>query len=188
VDPVQETEGFFVWRDGEPSPAPEHWVGSERRYRPLVVKSPAPNIKPETPPVKAPEGAVSRASFALTAVLCFLALLFLFGYVYMREVSHSETEKLVMEFLEQQKNELQNTMGAVGALNQALEASRKETTQKEDQIQLRLQRVVEGLGRAAAIADELQARVATQQLTIDRLVAAGPAERQSAAPPEAKRK
>jgi hypothetical protein len=93
-----------------------------------------------------------------------------------------------MEFLKQQKNELQNTMGAVGALNQALEASRKETTQKEDQIQLRLQRVVEGLGRAAAIADELQARVATQQLTIDRLVAAGPAERQSAAPPEAKRK
>jgi proteasome lid subunit RPN8/RPN11 len=188
VDPLQETEGFFVWNDGEPSPAPEYWVGSERRSRPPAAKPPASESKPETTHTKDPGGAVSRASFALAAVLCFLALLFLFGYVYMREVSHSETEKLVMGFLEQQKNELQNTMGAVSALNQALEASRKETAQKEDQIQLRLQRVVEGLGRAAAIADELQARVATQQLTIDRLAAVGPPEKQNAPTAEVKKK
>jgi hypothetical protein len=189
VDPVQETEGFFVWNDGEPSPAPEYWVGSERRYRPAAAKlATAPEPKAETTQAKDPGGAVSRASFALAAVLCFLALLFLFGYVYMREVSHSETEKLVMGFLEQQKNELQNTMGAVRTLDQALETSRKETAQKEDQIQLRLQQVVDGLGRAAAIADELQARVATQQLSIDRLVGAGAAEKQDALPPEVKRK
>jgi proteasome lid subunit RPN8/RPN11 len=187
VDPVQETEGFFIWRDGEPTVAPEYWVGSERRNRPLVAKPAALPPQPENRAAPAPEGAVTRASFALVSVLSFLALLCLFGYVYMREVSHSETEKLVMGFLEQQKNELQNTMHAVAALDQALESARKETTQREDQTQLRLAQVVESLRRAAAIADELQERVATQQLTIDRL-AVGPPEKQAAPPPEVKKK
>jgi hypothetical protein len=188
VDPVQETEGFFVWNEGVPSPASEYWVGSERRHRVPAAKPVLAEARSEPVQIKDPGGAVSRASFALAAVLCFLALLFLFGYVYMREVSHSETEKLVMGFLEEQKHELQNTMGALNALNQAFESSRKETVQKEDQIQLRLQGVVEGLRRATAIADELQARVATQQLTIDRVVAAVPIEKQDATSPEVKKK
>jgi proteasome lid subunit RPN8/RPN11 len=188
VDPVRETEGFFVWSDGQPIPAPEYWVGSQRRFQPPVAGRLSEDARSETAPVKDPGSAVSRASFALAAVLCFLALLFLGGYVYMREATHAETEKLVMEVLEQQRGELQDTMRAVAALNQALEASRKESTQKEDQIQLRVQQVAGGLARAAAMAEELQARVATQQLTLDRLQAVPLAEKESPAPPEVKKK
>jgi proteasome lid subunit RPN8/RPN11 len=184
VDPVQDLEGFFVWNEGEPSPAPEYWVGSERRNRPPMAKPLAAAPVPQES--AAPEGAVSRASFALATVLAFLALLVLSGYVYVREVGHSNTEMLVMGILGKQKDDLQNTLAAVADLHRALEASHKEHTAAEEAIRQRVLRVSQGLAQEVRDTETLHQLIATQQLTIDKFVAAPP-EKQAAPRPEVKK-
>ena len=178
IDPIQETEGFFIWSAGEPRLASEYWVGQERRDQSFARRQgPVSEPAASEPEVTAqPGSAVSRATFALVSVLSFLALLFLFGYVYMREVQHTETEKAVIQALDAQKAELQNSYQALNLLRQELEGTRSQTKESEAQIQQRIQQVSAGLKNVAALADLLQQRVTAQQQFIERIPVAIPVE------------
>lgn len=175
VDPVQQTEGFFVWTDGEPRLTSEYWVGPERRDRSfagrVAIEAPA---EEEAPAAKPPESAVSRATFASVSVLSFLALLFVFSYVYMREVGHTETEKFVLQALEAQKAELRNSYQALTALNQDLENSHKEARNNQAEIEQKIRRVRAGLENVAGVAEALSQRVTAQQQLIERTPLAVP--------------
>jgi len=185
VDPIQQTEGFFVWNDGEPRLMSEYWVGPERRDRSFAGRI-ALDEPPEEETVQAkpPESAVSRATFALVSVLSFLALLFVFAYVYMREVAHTETEKFVLQALEAQKVELQNSYQTLAALSSDLEKSRQEARSNQAEIEQRIRRVRDGLENVANVAELLRQRVTAQQQMLERIPLAVPV---GPAPPEVKK-
>ena len=171
VDPVRETEGFFVWMAGEPRQAPEYWVGGERRDRSFSGRSaPVEPYGKKEEPVNQPEpaSAVSRASFALATVAGFLALLLVFGYVYLREAQHSDTEKLVMRALEEQRVHVAEAYRDLAQLSRDLQTVRTQTAETDQALQQRLAAVAHRLENVAAIADALEARVAAHQRSLER--------------------
>ena len=176
VDPVRKTEGFFVWSGGETIPISEYWVGQQRRERVVVVQETGRAAREEKS-AKAPESAVSRATFALSTVLGILALIFVFGYVYLREVSHSETEKFVLGALDTQKAALLQGMSDLDRLRQDVEASRKQTGQAESAMDAQIRQIGLRLNNIGVSMVELQARVAGNARILDQIqgVAASPA-------------
>ncbi len=171
VDPVQKSEGFFVWSEGEPSIAPEYWVGQERRTAASIIPHRMKDM--ETPPEepdagKDPAAPVSRAAFALTLVVSFLAMLVLSGYFFMREISHSGKEKILLLALGDQRVELQNTARAVEDLRSKLGASREQNDEANKHIQEQLDQVEIRLRNVAVQNVILQSAVATQQGILDR--------------------
>jgi proteasome lid subunit RPN8/RPN11 len=180
VDPVQETEGFFLWSAGEPRLASEYWVGHQRRDRSFAHASPAASAPSASEPTPArPRGQtpgyaspVSRASFALATVFSFLVLLFLFGYVYSREVQRSETEKKVFTLLEMQKQELAQAGGELNALHQELQS--QAATQKSDigKLNDRMQGLGGRLRNLAVLAGRLQLEVAAVRRAIEEIPSA----------------
>lgn len=188
LDPIQQTEGFFVWSDGETRLAPEYWIGQERRDRSFARRggwedessSPAPLAAAAGPE---PSSAVSRASFALAVACGFLALLFLSAYVYLREVGHAETEKFVLRAIEAQKAELKATYYTLHTLQADFDQSRKQTAGAETQIREKIRRLDLGLNRVAEIAVVLQQRVSSQQLLLERIPLAVPVPQQEQQPP-----
>lgn len=180
VDPVRQTEGFFLWMGGEPRRAGEYWVEGERRDRAFFeelsrkdeYKRPA-----ATAPAAEPASAVSRASFALATVAGFLALLLVFGYVYMREAQHSDNEKLVMQALDVQRAHLQDAFAGLQQLGKDLQSARKENAEADTALQNRLFAVAQRVQKVADIAGALQVQVATHQRVIEVLpVGTAPAE------------
>jgi hypothetical protein len=186
VDPVQESEGVFVWSGGEPSPVQEYWVGPERRVRPPTIAFGPPPLAASEPQAT-PSSAVSRASFAAAVVFGFLSLLFLSGYVYMREVGHSETEKFVLQALEAQKAELQATYQSVAALHSQFDESGKQSAADQQQIKQQIEQVGAGLRKAVEFANLLQSKITDQQQRLDQVVLDPPAERQNPDPAEVKK-
>jgi proteasome lid subunit RPN8/RPN11 len=185
VDPVQKSEGFFVWSGGEPSVASEYWVGHERREGSRAIPSAMEDAPPEKPgEVKGPGSPVSRAAFALTVVMCFLGMLVLSGYFYMREVSHSDKEKIVILALGAQRTELQNTAQAIADLRRQLVASREQTDEENRHIQQQIYVVQSRLQNVAVVNEMLQGAVATHQGIFDRWQVAGPQEQPTIAPPQ----
>lgn len=175
VDPVKETEGFFVWNDGEPSPAREYWVGSERRESAKTRRpSPAEPPKRRTEEQPQQESPLAQSLSAVSVAVCFVALLFLFWVVFSREANHSDTEKVVIQVLDAQGNELQNSHDALLVLARQLAAPRKEGDGADAQIQIQLQQVASGLGRASLLNTLAQARLANRQDVIDRIQAEMP--------------
>jgi proteasome lid subunit RPN8/RPN11 len=170
VDPIRQSEGFFVWNDGDPSPASEYWVGRERRetVRRGAVP-PAEMIDPNQGGLPPSDSTVSRASFALATVLGFLGLLFLFGFVYMREVSHAERERLVLGVVDAQKTELSDTVRALTVLRDQFDASTTRTTETEERIRQRIEEVRVRLVRIAVLAEKLSRQLTAQQEILDRL-------------------
>lgn len=165
LDPVQLTEGFFIWSGGEPKLAPEYWVGSERRDRSFAEPR-GPGEETAAPSKAAsllPTSAVSRASFAFVVAVGFLALLFLFGYVYMREVTHSETEKYVLGGLEVQKAQLDRTFQALNALGQSLAQAANEAKTAETQMRSRIRKLESDLREVEELVAGLQQITEEQQ-------------------------
>ncbi len=83
VDPVQKTEGVFVWRNGKPKPCSHYWVGGE--ICASVVEDPAAEVERSSP-----VGAGQASETPLTAgpslwtMLWWalpLACMFLIGYL-----------------------------------------------------------------------------------------------------------
>ena len=177
VDPVQQTEGFFIWSEGETRLAEEYWVGQERRDRSFAGQqehqvNPASTTR--SLPERKPTSAVSRAGFALTAAMGFLGMLLLFGYVYVREVADSETEKFMVRALEGQKSELVAAYRALDVLRTELEMSRKQSKASNERVQQQIRRLNTGLKRVAELATVLQERITAQQQILERIPPAVP--------------
>jgi len=100
-----------------------------------------------------------------------------FGYVYLREVSHSETEKFVLGALDTQKAALLQGMSDLDRLRQDVEASRKQTGQAESAMDAQIRQIGLRLNNIGVSMVELQARVAGNARILDQIqgVAASPA-------------
>jgi proteasome lid subunit RPN8/RPN11 len=120
VDPLTDMDAFFLWNTGEPAVVPEYWVGQERRGR----RSPgARTVVEVAAPVKVERNSnVLRASFALTAFLLFLSLMYMLGYMQKRDVQHTQAENTIRQTLEEQNGRLQQ----LTVLAQELERARQQ--------------------------------------------------------------
>jgi proteasome lid subunit RPN8/RPN11 len=177
VDPVQGSEGFFVWSDGEPRPVSEFWVARQRRDQAaprLALPTPEQERADGAGRKDEPASAVSRASFALTSVLAFLGLLLLFGYVYMREVNRGESEKYVLAALDRQRTELQAGAGALQALSRRIEETHGRASAADADIRAQLALLAVRLQNVGVLAEAAGLRLTEQQRLIDRLYEQGP--------------
>ena len=176
VDPVQQSEGFFLWNEGEPCSAGEYWVGGERREtaRPAPaqpMEKPLRGSAPERPPQQ-PESPMVQSVSAVAMALCFVGLLFLFWVIFSREASHSDTEKVVLQMLEIQTAELQNTHDALVVFGNQFVAAHKEGTTPDEQMQIRMmQAAVGGLQKAILVSNLAAAKLANRQDLFDQLQA-----------------
>jgi proteasome lid subunit RPN8/RPN11 len=169
LDPIRETEGFFLWTDGEPRLASEYWVGAERRDRSWVGQTAVYEPAGTDAVPREAEKAVSRASFALVSALNILALVLLFGYLYAGEARHTETERFVLANLQAQKADLQAGLGTLQALSGELENSRSETRSKQAEIDRTLGRFRVGIAQTARSIALLQESLSAQQGVLDAL-------------------
>ncbi|HKE31022.1 MAG TPA: hypothetical protein VKD65_04800, partial [Candidatus Angelobacter sp.] len=170
VDPVQKSEGFFVWSDGEPIPAGEYWVGGERREGSRANQAqPVKTPEPKAPQQEA-ESPLAQSVFALSLAVCFAGLLFLFWVAFSREAAHSDAEKVVLEALNEQGVTLQRSAEALVALENQLAVA--QGGQSDRQLQHQLLQVAEGgFQKAALIGALAQARLSNRQDLIDRIQA-----------------
>lgn len=173
LDPVQQTEGFFFWDQGDPKLIDEYWVEHERRDRSFAERSRSldDSLKEDTPRSTevSPGSAVSRAAFALVVAAGFLALILLFGYVYLREVNRAETEKFVLGALEVQQLRLEKTINDLVNLSQSLEQSKQDSKAKEEAVQKRIQEMAQDLAGTHWQTMQLRQRIETQQQSLDLL-------------------
>ncbi|HEY6969601.1 MAG TPA: hypothetical protein VJA94_10380, partial [Candidatus Angelobacter sp.] len=173
VDPVQQSEGFFLWNEGEPCSAGEYWVGGERREtaRPAPAQSmekPLRGSEPERP--RQQESPMVQSVSAVAMALCFVGLLFLFWMIFSREASHSDTEKVVLAALDAQAAELQNSHGALVAVQNQIAASPKDITPAGQQLEIQAMQLADnGLQRAALLSAMAQAKLANRQDIVDRI-------------------
>ena len=172
VDPVQKSEGFFVWSGGETVQTSEYWVGQHRRDSTMAHRMGPVRSTPEKSSPQAPESAVSRATFALSTVVCFLALLVVFGYVYMREVGHSETEKYVMDTMGTQRLALQSSLQELDDLRNELNASRAERNAAAASMDARITHIKLGLLNMQNQTGALVERVNNDELVLGKIVIA----------------
>lgn len=175
VDPVQDLEGFFLWQEGQPKLAQEYWVGTERRGK--STAEPREEMCDEDRDMRSmpllPTSAVSRAAFVFTVALAVLALIVLFGFVYLREVRYAENEKFFIraldvqrQMLETQQQDLgrqQQVLGASIQEMQAVEKSLKQLGKVQVTTQEQVQSVQNNLEELRQLAADLQQQVARQQ-------------------------
>ena len=107
----------------------------------------------------------------MVVAVFFLVVLFASGYFYMRETSHTETEADVKRVLKEQETDLKNASQALIALQDRMEAVRKQTSDSQEQIRQRIQQLGAELHKAVAAAGVLEKKIAAQQEQIDRLQA-----------------
>lgn len=170
VDPVQESEGFFVWSVGEPIPAGEYWVGGERREGSRTSQAqPVKTSEPKAAP-QAAESPLAQSIFALSLAVCFAGLLFLFWIAFSREAAHSDAEKVVLEALNEQGATLQRSAQALMALENQL--ALPQGGQSDPQLQRRLLQIAEGgFQKAALIGALAQAKLSNRQDLLDQIQA-----------------
>ncbi len=175
LDPVQQTEGFFIWDQGDPKLIDEYWVEHERRDKSFAEQSHSRgNSAKEAAAIPAtevsPAAAVSRAVFALVVAVGCLSLILLFGYVYLREVNRAETEKYVLGSLQAQQARLEETITELAVLGQSLEESKRDSGIKVEAIRKQLQEMAQGLLGTRQQTIQLRQRIETQQQLLDQLL------------------
>jgi proteasome lid subunit RPN8/RPN11 len=200
VDPVQDLEGFFLWQEGQPQLAQEYWVGTEKhdnsKARPKTdTREDEKPREPKSPPLL-PSSPVSRAAFVLTSALAFLALILFFGYVYLREVNHSENEKFFVQALDGQQRMLAAQQQALGKQQQMLDATIQEMQAMEknldklgsaqNEMAQHVQSVQKNLQELRLLTADLQQQVFAQQQFINQLAAPPPSGGKSQSPQEKK--
>jgi proteasome lid subunit RPN8/RPN11 len=100
VDPVRKEEGFFLWRDGKPTPCPHYWVGTDLRVAPSDHdKPPRSAVATATrgePDARQPEGSNVPPRDALSWITPALmgTCLFLIGYLLASRMSDYDRARL----------------------------------------------------------------------------------------------
>ncbi|MCA1557569.1 MAG: hypothetical protein LC731_03400, partial [Acidobacteria bacterium] len=176
LDPVQRTEGFFIWSHGEPKLIDEYWVEQERRDRSFARVAHDEGIDSESEAKEsAPVGipgymkAVSRAAFSLVVALGFLTLLLLFAYVYLREAAHSQAENAISNVVQQQQMVLTQSMLILEDLKQKVKRTEDQSNAKDLEIQQEIEAVKQGLQYTLAGTEAVRSQLASQHMVIQRL-------------------
>jgi proteasome lid subunit RPN8/RPN11/polyhydroxyalkanoate synthesis regulator phasin len=174
LDPVRQTEGFFIWARGEPKLIDEYWIEQERRDRSLAKVPINSDSEDESADSGAPEKpgyatAVSRAAFALVVALGFLALLFLSGYIYLREVAHSQAENGITNVVHQQQIALLESMQLMDDLKQRFEKSEAQNKTKDDNASKEIEAIQQRLAAANVMTEMVRSELASQHRVIERL-------------------
>lgn len=175
LDPVQQTEGFFIWSRGEPKLIDEYWIEQERRDR-SAAKIPhdfgsSSDSEEESVPVGKPgyTAAVSRAAFALVVALGFLTLLFLSGYIYLREVARSQAENGITNVIQQQQIALSQSMLILEDLKQKIKQNEDQSNAQNQEIQQEIEALKQGLQYTMAGTEAVREQLALQHRVIERL-------------------
>jgi proteasome lid subunit RPN8/RPN11 len=124
VDPVQNSEGLFVWRHGEPREATEYWVGSERRTAHPAV----PVVTPATSGKDAGEPTSSRTASLLVLAAALVCVLGLGILGYSREVARAERDVVIVQGLESAAVELDRAFQILQALRSEVERVSKQSS------------------------------------------------------------
>ena len=175
LDPVQQTEGFFIWSRGEPKLIDEYWVEQERRDRSFAKIAHDEGTKTdetdETVPVGKPGyvAAVSRASFALVVALGFLTLLLLSGYIYLREVAHSQAENAITGVVQQQQLALLDSFQRMDNLKKTIDESNQQSNSQNQQVHDEIEVVKQELQFTMAGTEAVRKQLAAQHNVIERL-------------------
>ena len=115
LDPVQKTEGFFFWSQGEPEEAIEYWVGEEHRLPSHAKEKREENLNDADASAE-PHNSFLQAGFTFALTLCLLSLLFAFGYSYWREGKRSARDKLFLRGLESQQAVIDRSLQTAASL------------------------------------------------------------------------
>lgn len=175
LDPVQQTEGFFIWSRGDPKLIDEYWIEQERRDRSSAriphdsgaSESEAGESTPAGKPGYA--NAVSRAAFALVVALGFLTLLFLAGYVYLREVAHSQAENSISNVVQQQQLVLSQSILILEDLKGKIKQNEDQNDAKNQEIRQEIEALEQRLQITMAGTEAVREQLAAQHMVIQRL-------------------
>jgi proteasome lid subunit RPN8/RPN11 len=153
IDPVREKEGFFVWIDGEPRPAAEYWVGTERRDSSWIGTTAVTEAETAR---RSPSAVVSRKAFAVATAINLLAVVVLTAYFYLADARRSELERFVEAALKAQKADLQASVAAIEGVRREMENSRAEARSKDAELERTVRRLRAGVARAERAIAALQ--------------------------------
>jgi proteasome lid subunit RPN8/RPN11 len=176
LDPVQRTEGFFIWSQGEPKLIDEYWVEQERRDRSFAKvahdRDDATDAEESDEDSKGKPGygaAVSRAAFALVVALGFLTLLFLSAYVYLREVAHSQAENVIMSVIQQQQIALLDSSQRLSDLKDKVDKASEQQGAQGQKVDEEIAVLQQRLGEMAVMSNLIREQLAGQHMVIQRL-------------------
>lgn len=175
LDPVQRTEGFFIWSRGEPKLIDEYWVEQERRDRSFAkvaqteVGTDAEEGEEDSEGRPGYAGAVSRAAFALVVALGFLTLLFLSAYVYLREVAHEQAENVIMSVIQQQQIALLDSSQRLSDLKDKVDKASEQQGAQGQKVDEEIAVLQQRLGEMALMTDLIREQLAGQHMVIQRL-------------------
>jgi proteasome lid subunit RPN8/RPN11 len=124
IDPVQKSEGLFVWKRGEPREATEYWIGSERR----TGRAAAPAVTPVAGEPDRAEPTSSRTISLLMSAAALIVVLAIGVLAYSREVARSERDVVIVQAIESERVELDRAFQILQALRAELERVSTQST------------------------------------------------------------
>jgi proteasome lid subunit RPN8/RPN11 len=176
IDPVRQTEGAFVWKQGKPSLAPYIWVGER-----LLTASPPQDHQPPASQADADAGkleAMPSASWPVWLIhgLAYLCL-FLLGFFLATRMSTSERSRLEEDAVARSAFLLGIRPGLREALDRCLadlraaeQQARELTRQSPEAPQEKLGGLREALDKSQARLKELQTRYCLTPAESDRMI------------------
>lgn len=176
LDPVNKTEGFFIWSKGEPTLIDEYWIEQERRDRTFAKVSHDPDAdsesesdEPGSTKKAAYLAAVSRAAFALVVALGFLSLLLVASYVYLREIAHRQVESAITNVVHRQQIALVESLQLMGDLKQRVEKSDEQNKVQDVNVSNEIEAVQQRLRDIGTMTEVVRYQLASQHRVIERL-------------------
>jgi proteasome lid subunit RPN8/RPN11 len=158
IDPVQDLEGLFVWKAGQPREAHEYWVGTDKRSGQAVRPPDTAVVGPA-----AVEAVPSRASWLVPYAVALVVVLMVTIMTYAREMTRSERDMLIIRALESEKMELDRAFQILRALRSEVERVSKQSTADIAELKGQAEQLEGGLNQLNTITKSLQHRIQGQQ-------------------------
>jgi proteasome lid subunit RPN8/RPN11 len=154
IDPVQNLEGLFVWKSGQPREADEFWVSSERRSKSTQIS----NVTMVSP-TSTHYSASSKVSWIISSALILIVILTVTILTYARDMERAERDRLVVQALESEKMELDRTFQILKALRGEVERVSKQSTSDIAELKGQVEQFEGGLEKLNTITKSLQRHI-----------------------------
>lgn len=154
VDPVQNLEGLFVWKDGELREISEYYIGQDRRSGKTMHQN---KTAPQT--VHFAEPASSWAAWFIPSAVSLLVVLTVLIMSYMRDLARADREGMIIQAIESEKVELDRAFQILRALRKELERVSKQSASDIAELKGQTEQLEGGLKKVNAIAHSLQAHI-----------------------------
>jgi proteasome lid subunit RPN8/RPN11 len=156
IDPVQDLEGLFVWKAGEPKEAVEFWVGGDRRIRRTLSESRSAGSAGAS---AAESGSSTKASWLLPSGLALLLVLVIGVITFARDLERRQRDEVIVRAIESERVELDRAFQILRALRGELERVSKQSTTDIAEIKGQAQQLEGGLSKLSQLTRSLQRRI-----------------------------